>query len=148
MTGGGIVDTTNTTLNSFKVFVTGDTSFVMNIISADSLNSVVDDSLLVAGLELSGTSLAGVVGFKTFSSEVGTYLTEGAPPGITTAEFGILKTIRGARRIYGMNHGTITITEHDVTAKTVKGRFDVNNEYNITANIYLKCTGYFYIRYE
>jgi hypothetical protein len=146
--GNANVDTSNTTLNSFKVFVSGDTSFIMNIVTADSLNTVKDDSLLVAGIELNGTALAGIFGLKTYSSAVGTYLTEGAPPGITTAELGIVKTINGVRRIYGMNHGTITITEHDLTAKTVKGRFDVNNEYNITATIYLRCTGYFYIRYQ
>lgn len=146
--GNSTVDTTNTTLNSFKVFVTGDTSFVMTVSSIDSLNTLEDDSLVVAGYELNGRTVSGIVGFKTFASSPGTYITEGSPPGITTAEFGILKTIRGLRRIYSMNHGTVTITSHDVAAKTVKGRFDVNNQYNISANIYLRCTGYFYIKYQ
>ncbi len=147
---GGItgVDTTNTTLNTFTVFVTGDTSFIMNITSIDSLNTLEDDSLIIAGYELNGTALAGLFGFKTYGSSPGTYLTEQAPPGITQAEFGIVKTINGARRIYSMNHGSVTITEHDRTAKTVKGRFDVNNQYNITATRYLRCTGYFYIKYQ
>lgn len=147
---GGVtgVDTSNTTLNSFQVIVSGDTSFIMSVITADSLNAISNDSLVVAGAEIVGTSLSGIVGFKTYSSEAGTYLTEGAPPGITSAEFGILKTIRGVRKIYPMNHGTITITEHNFSAKTVKGRFDVNNEFNITANVYLRCRGNFYIKYQ
>jgi len=142
------VDTSNTTLNSFQVIVTGDTSFIMNIFTADSLNSITDDSLVVAGAELNGTRLEGIMGFKTFASAPGTYLTETAPPDLTKAEFGILRTIRGVRKIYSMNHGSIIITEHNTTEKTVKGRFDVNNEYNITAGIYLRCRGTFYIKYD
>lgn len=147
---GGVtgVDTSNTTLNAFQVIVTGDTSFVMSIITADSLNTISNDSLVVAGAEIVGTALSGIVGFKTYGTEPGTYLTEGAPPGITSAEFGILKTIRGARRIYPMNHGTVTITEHNLADKTVKGRFDVNNEFIIPPTLYLRCRGNFYIKYQ
>lgn len=147
---GGIsgVDTTNTTLNTFNLIVTGDTSFVMTVISVDSLNTLENDSLIMTGFELNGTVVVGAFGFKTYASAPGVYLTEGAPPGITAAEFGILKTIRGARRIYSMNHGSITITEHDVAAKTVKGKFDVNNEFNLTANIYMRCRGNFYLSYQ
>jgi hypothetical protein len=149
--GGGNtgVDTSNTTLNSFQIIVTGDTSFVMNVVTADSLNSITDDSVVVAGVELNGTRVVGIMGFKTFASAPGTYLTETAPPDITKAEFGILRTIRGVRKIYSMNHGSIVITEHNTTDKTVKGRFDVNNEYNVTAGgVYLRCRGTFYIKYD
>ena len=146
--GNSGVDNTNTALNTFNIIVSGDTSFIMSVTSIDSLNTLEDDSLVVSGFEFSGTTVVGIFGFKTFASAPGVYLTEGAPPGITTAEFGILKTIRGARRIYSMNHGSVTITEHDVTAKTVKGSFDVNNEFNITANIFLRCRGNFYIKYQ
>ena len=147
--GGNIgVDTTNTTLNSFKVYVTGDTSFTMNITTVDSLNNVVDDSLIVTGYELTGSSLTGLFGFKTYSSDVGSYLTEGSPPGITAAEIGIVKTLNGVRKIYTMNHGTIIITLHDATAKIVKGHFDVNNQYGIGADRYLRAVGYFYIKYQ
>ncbi|HMV15122.1 MAG TPA: hypothetical protein PKK18_03290 [Chitinophagales bacterium] len=147
---GGIsgVDTSNTTLNAFQIIVTGDTSFIMSITSIDSLNGVYDDSLIVAGLELSGPTLAGGVGFKTFSSSTGDYLTEETPPGINTAQFGILKTIRGVRKIFFMNHGRISITEHNLADKTVKGSFDVNNEFNLTGDIYLRCRGNFYIKYQ
>lgn len=146
--GNSNVDTTNTSLNTFNIIVSGDTSFVMSILSVDSLNSIQDDSLVMTGFELSGATVIGAFGFKTYASAPGEYLTEGSPPGITKAEFGILKTIRGARKIYGMNHGKIIITEHDVVAKTIKGSFDVNNEFNITANIYLRCRGNFYLSYQ
>ncbi len=146
--GNSDVDTTNTTLNSFKVYVTGDTSFVMTITTVDSINTLLDDSLIVSGFELNGAALAGLVGFKTYSSSADSYLVEGAPPGITQAEFGLIKTINGVRRLYTMNHGTVTITSHDFVTKTVKGRFDVNNEYNITADRFFKCKGYFYIKYQ
>ncbi|MFN8261684.1 MAG: hypothetical protein U0X41_12170 [Chitinophagales bacterium] len=146
--GNSNVDTTSAALNTFNMIVSGDTSFIMTITSIDSLNTLQDDSLLISGFEFSGTSVVGIFGFKTYASNPDTYITEGSPPGIKTADFGILKTIRGVRKIYDMNHGTITITEHDVTAKTVKGKFDVNNEFNVTANIFLRCRGNFYIKYQ
>lgn len=147
--GGGIgVDTTNTSLNSFKVYITGDTSFTMNITTADSLNTIIDDSLIVTGYEITGSSLTGLFGFKTFSSAEGSYLTEGSPPGITAAEIGIVKTLNGVRKIYTMNHGTITITLNDPSLKIIKGHFDVNNLYGIGADRYLRAVGYFFIKYQ
>lgn len=147
---GGVigVDTSNTTLNKFQIIVTGDTSFVMNITAIDTLNSLVDDSLGVAGIEMDGNKLAGLVGFKTYSSAPGTYLTELTPPGITSAEFGIIKVINGVRRIFVMPHGKIIISEHNIAAKEVKGSFDVNNEFVSEATKTLRCRGSFYIKYK
>lgn len=147
-TGNAQVDTTNTTLNAFTIFVTGDTTFTMNIVSADSLNIVNNDSLIVAGIELNGSALAGLAGFKTFSDTVGNYLVESSPPGITKAEFGIIKTINGVRKLFPMNHGSITITSHNVATKEVKGSFDVNNEFIVPPAMHLVCKGHFYIKYQ
>lgn len=146
--GAGGVDTSNTTLNNFQIIVTGDTSFIMNITTVDTVNSIVDDSLLVAGIELNGSKVGGLMGFKTYGSNPNTYLTELSPPGITTAEFGIIKEIKGSSKIFTMQHGNITITEHNAAEKTVKGSFDVNNEFNTAGLPYLRCRGSFYIRYQ
>lgn len=150
--GGGnnteILDTSSATLNSFKIIVTGDTFFTMSITSHDTLNKIVDDSLLASGFELSGTQLAGLAGFKTFQSIPESYLTEMAPPSATQAEFGIFKTIRGLRKLYVMNHGQIVITQHDTVNKTVRGWLDVNNKDNTLVHIYMRCRAAFYIKYR
>jgi len=150
--GGGnnneVLDTSSITLNSFNIVVTGDTSFVMSVTSHDTMNKIVDDSLMVSGFELSGAQLVGLAGFKTFQSIPGTYLTEMAPPSATQAEFGIFKVIRGQRKLYGMNHGQIVITQHDTVNKLVRGWFDVNNKDNTLVHIYMRCRGAFYIKYR
>ena len=58
--GNSNVDTTNTSLNTFNIIVSGDTSFVMSILSVDSLNSIQDDSLVKALIGLASFANSGI----------------------------------------------------------------------------------------
>ena len=125
--GGNIIVDTTGSLGSFNLIVTGDTSYVVNLLSDTSSavgNFIVDDSLQVLGL---GTNTS--VLFTTFKSEVGTYYVETSPPGITGGIFVLQEKIGSVVKRYFMIHGKIIITENDTVNKIVKGSFDVNNEF-------------------
>ncbi|MEZ5025410.1 MAG: hypothetical protein R2739_02425 [Chitinophagales bacterium] len=143
--GKTFVDTMGT-LGNFTLIVTGDTSFTTNILSDSILNVVKDDSLVVVGADsLVNTKI--IVSFATASADTGTYLTETSPPGITTAVFGTRLLINGVPRIYLMTHGKIIISENDTINNTVKGSFDVNNEFS-GADKTLFMRANFYLRYK
>lgn len=139
------VDTTGS-LGNFTMIVTGDTAFNINILSDSTLNQIKDDSLIVIGADaLTNTKV--LLYFGTLSSEPGTYYTETAPPGITSALFLARIKINGVFKSYLLQHGTIKIESKDVVNKIIKGRFDVNNE-NAGADLTLYMRANFSITYK
>ncbi|HQV78380.1 MAG TPA: hypothetical protein PLJ42_08855 [Chitinophagales bacterium] len=121
------VDTT-ASLGSFTLIVTGDTAFNTKIITDSTFNTIKDDSLIIVGADnLTATNV--LLYFGTLSSEPGTYYVETTPPGITSALFLARIKINGVFRSYLMTHGTIVIESNDISTNTIRGRFDVNNEF-------------------
>ena len=139
------VDTTGT-LGSLNIIVTGDTNFNATLLSDTSStvgNFIVNDSLQIIGVETNSAIL-----FSTFSSSVGTYYTETAPPDLTSAFFIYQLKVNGVNRRYIMPHGKIIITENNTSNGTVRGSFDVNNEFVASADRTLFIRANFVLRYK
>jgi len=144
-TGNIPVDTSGT-LGSLNIIVTGDTNFNATLISDTSStvgNFIVNDSIQIIGVETNAAIL-----FSTFSSNVGTYYTETAPPELTSAVFLFQLKVNGITKRYFMPHGKIIITENNTSTGIVKGSFDVNNEYVATADRILHIRANFVLRYK
>lgn len=146
---GNITVDTSGTLGSFNIIVTGDTNFTANLISDTTSNIlgnyIFNDSIQIVGLSTDGNS---VIGFSTFSSGVGTYYTETAPPEMTSAAFLYQLKVNGVKKTYFMLHGKIIITENNTSTGTIRGSFDVNNEYVANADRTLFIRANFLLRYK
>ncbi len=131
--GTGTVDTTGT-IGSFYLNVTGDTTYLLNILAVDT---VVLDSFVLAGAD--ATTRDQIV-FATNSINPGIYYTEQAPPQLTTAYFIFRRRVPTGYRNYLMIHGSITITSFDVSTGVIRGKIDVNNQYlpNVDKTLFLK----------
>lgn len=138
--GGNIVVDTTGTLGSFYVNVSGDTTYVLNIVASDT---VARDSFGVAGADL--TTRDEIV-FATASPNPGVYYTEQSPPGITGAIFVFRKKIPQGYRNYPMLHGKVEITSLNGDTRVIRGNFDVNNQYVTTADKYLRLSGSFILK--
>jgi hypothetical protein len=138
--GGNInVDTTGT-IGSFYLNVSGDTSYVLNIVAVDT---VAQDSFGVAGADVTTRD---EILFSTAKAEPGIYYTEQSPPGITGAVFIFRKKISLGYRNYPMFHGKIELTSVNTTSGVVRGTIDVNNKYVTTADRYIRLTGTFILK--
>lgn len=138
--GGNIgVDTTGT-IGSFYLNVSGDTSYILNIVATDT---VAQDSFGVAGADLSTRD---EIVFTTAKADVGTYYTEQSPPGITGSLFIFRKKIPTGYRNYPMFHGKIEITSINSNSGVIRGTIDVNNKYVTTADKYIRLTGNFALK--
>ncbi len=119
---GTNVDTTGT-VGNFYLNVTGDTSYLLNILAVDTVHL---DSFVVAGED--ATTRDQLV-FATKRADPGIYYTEQAPPQITGAYFIFRKRLPTGYKNYLMTHGSITITSLDASTGIIRGRIDVNNQY-------------------
>lgn len=135
----------NPVLGSLNLIVTGDTSYTATLLSDTSSligNAIVNDSLQILASDGTNTLF-----FTTFKDTIGTYYTETSPPEITSALFIFQTKFDGAIKRFLLGHGSIIITSNDRTNKTIKGSFDVNNEFSNDAKI-LNLKSNFLLRYQ
>jgi hypothetical protein len=118
---GNIGVDTSGNIGTFFLNVTGDTSYLLTVVAADT---VINDSLLIIGADL--TTQDQVI-FTTASTAIDTFYADQSVPGKGTV-FVFRKRNPASYSNYAMLKGTVIITAVNTTTKVLRGKIDVNNE--------------------
>lgn len=136
----------NAILNSFNIYVDGDTVFTSTMLTDSLFNSIRNDSVVIGAADgitnAKLTTLFGVLGTVPgrYSLEVTDSTTIG---GLFVLQIGA----GAAKKSYIMTKGAIVIDEINTSAKTIRGSFNVSND-TILFDKLLKAKAVFKVAYR